>query len=466
MKKSVSFAVEDHSQSDVISLDAEPLLYAPDSISPSPIPGYTRFKSSKYCAGNENAPPAAPQHTPIAKQSLEFTSQIPSKSILPTSKVNRSPSTTKSQSDCSIIKSQQKVCPKVEILAETTLADNVRAMTQKSDELYNSKLRRSRVSTVTPDADLPFGHSGLGSHVQNGTQLFSTRDTSTVSRIPVYGPRRFSKLSQMYKGDSGTHTNKFQVTKSEVENYEIICKLASSRYQSEDAVNLSGVRCTFWSLGESLKPGGLVKTFVVSAFCYSLFQKPNGHPDASKRHYFFSNISENLLKDIDEADQDVLARAFRRSSKARPLQRPDMLFFPTCFEDNWFVFVVDMKDRKYVMLDPLYNENDEFQEVVRERMRASFQYHWDKYVQADMDFSEYDFYYPLVPKLPTDNNTDSGIYAMMFIEHCMSPTSLLTSVFTPQDIANIRIKIANDLVFQPKNVGMKQRIIEYNLQDM
>ena len=55
-------------------------------------------------------------------------------------------------------------------------------------------------------------------------------------------------------------------------------------------MSLSGVHCTFWSLGESLKPGGFVNTFVVSCFCYSLLSKPNGHLDFSKRHYFFSNM--------------------------------------------------------------------------------------------------------------------------------------------------------------------------------
>lgn len=54
------------------------------------------------------------------------------------------------------------------------------------------------------------------------------------------------------------------------------------------------VRCTFWALGESLKPNGMVKNFVISAFCYYLFSLPNGHPDVSKRHYFFSNISVSL----------------------------------------------------------------------------------------------------------------------------------------------------------------------------
>jgi hypothetical protein len=60
---------------------------------------------------------------------------------------------------------------------------------------------------------------------------------------------------------------------------------------SEDAVYYGGVRCNYWSLGESLKPGGCVNNFVVAAFCYHLFCSPKGHPNDSKRHYFFSNIA-------------------------------------------------------------------------------------------------------------------------------------------------------------------------------
>lgn len=64
-------------------------------------------------------------------------------------------------------------------------------------------------------------------------------------------------------------------------HYDISC---------EDALFFGGVRCTYWSLGESLKPGGQVNNFVLVAFCYHLFCRPYGHPDVSKRHYFFSNI--------------------------------------------------------------------------------------------------------------------------------------------------------------------------------
>lgn len=59
------------------------------------------------------------------------------------------------------------------------------------------------------------------------------------------------------------------------------------------------------------------------------------------------------------------------------------------------------------------------------------------------------------------NRVDSDIYAMMYMEHWISPRTLLTSVFTPQDIPNLRIKIANELVFHPKNSGMKQQVFEF-----
>jgi len=59
---------------------------------------------------------------------------------------------------------------------------------------------------------------------------------------------------------------------------------------SEDAVSISKVCCTFWSPGESLKLGGLVNSFVISAFCYSLYINPAIAPDVSKSHYFFANI--------------------------------------------------------------------------------------------------------------------------------------------------------------------------------
>lgn len=57
---------------------------------------------------------------------------------------------------------------------------------------------------------------------------------------------------------------------------------------SEDAVNIDNVRISFCNFGNSLKKGGDVNGFVISAFCQSLFHK--NHPSKSKKNYFFPSI--------------------------------------------------------------------------------------------------------------------------------------------------------------------------------
>ena len=110
-------------------------------------------------------------------------------------------------------------------------------------------------------------------------------------------------------------------------------------------------------------------------------------------------FKDNLLKDHGEVDGDAMMRAFQRSAKARPLHRSDLvgfevkfskvddplffcflifvfivifllvqLYFPTFYEDHWFVFVVDIKDRKFVFLDSFYSELHAYQLYVREKM--------------------------------------------------------------------------------------------------
>jgi len=328
--------------------------------------------------------------------------------------------------------------PEVKIVGERSLDDSVRAMSKKSDIMYNSKLQKSAFKGSAPQAlcPAPNAHSDV-----NDSQSFSfrARDSTTGGKLPVHRPRRVVKPGPLFKGGcvTGSNSNKFHVSKSEIDNYNSIVKLALSEFQGEDAVNLSGVRCTFWALRDSLKPGEVVKSFVVSVFAYSLFSKPSGHPVNSRRHYFFSKPSghpDQLLKDVDEADQDVLARAFRRSSKARPLNQSNMLFYPTFFQDHWFVFAVDIKDRMYVILDSVFKKDDEYQVFVRGRLRNSFEIHWDKYVGLDMGYENYEFVYLAGPEQPPENTTDSGIYCMMFLEHWMSTRTSLTPIFSHTDI--------------------------------
>jgi hypothetical protein len=57
---------------------------------------------------------------------------------------------------------------------------------------------------------------------------------------------------------------------------------------------------------------------------------------------------------------------------------------------------------------------------------------------------------------------DSGVFAMMFLEHWHSPRSMIANLFKESDIPNIRIKIANDMVFSHKNTGNKGLVTSFN----
>ena len=55
---------------------------------------------------------------------------------------------------------------------------------------------------------------------------------------------------------------------------------------------------------------------------------------------------------------------------------------------------------------------------------------------------------------------------MMFLEHWTSSRSCLFSVFSRDDIANIRIKLANEMMFNPRNSGNKTLVISYDLSEV
>ncbi|RLN09700.1 hypothetical protein C2845_PM11G01860 [Panicum miliaceum] len=280
-----------------------------------------------------------------------------------------------------IVTANNHFSPEVQVLGQNSLSQSVCEMTRKSDELYNKKFCSNNSATRTPFVPVGAGLFASDSNSAKTSPImpYVSRDSSTGGKLPYYGPRRVVKPGPLFQGEYQTDRNKISVSNSQLRNYKAICHLASSQYSNEDAVSVGKVRCTYWSLGESLKPGGSVNPFVVSAFCYSWFPKPSGHPDVSKSHYIFANIGENQLKELDEANQDILARAFKRSFRNRPLNHSNNV--------------------------------------------SSFEFHWDKCVQIDMNFDEYQLLYPIVPEQP----------------------------------AYDRVKIANELLFLPGNSGMKNR---------
>ncbi|KAJ1265483.1 hypothetical protein BS78_08G079300 [Paspalum vaginatum] len=237
------------------------------------------------------------------------------------------------------------------------------------------------------------------------------KNSSSGGKIGHYGSRRLIRPTSIMRTSYETNKSAWLVTSSEYDNYEAIC-----------------VRCTFWSLGQSLMQRGSVNNFVNAAFCRHLFLKPNEHPDVSKSYYFFPNLLY-----INKADQNILMRAFTRSTKARPLQNSNMIY-------HWFLFIVDIKNQSFVFLDSHYSSQDDFHSRIRERLINTFAVHWEKYVKVEKQFHQYNILYP-------GSRYDSSVYTMMGLQYWTSSRTILSSIFQPKDAPKIRVKIANKLVF-------------------
>ncbi|CAL4994265.1 unnamed protein product [Urochloa decumbens] len=343
-----------------------------------------------------------------------------------------------------------------------SLSQSVRDMTKLADDMYNKKFCTKPV--IEPrDAciDLTSASQQSPSTYPESKVPYVSRDSSTGGKLPLHGPRRPVKLGPLFQGDYETDKHRISLSAKELMNYKAICLLASSETNRDDVLVLGKVRCTFWAFGDSFKPDGFVNSFVMSTFCYSLFLKPACQPEESKAHFFFANIGAELMKDPEEANQDTLSCAFKRSHRSSPLNHCNNLFFPILFSNHWSVFVVNIKDRKFVFLDSLHDKDHEYHKIVRESVVPSFILHWDKYVNVAMDFDEYSFLYPEMPQQDLQNRVDSGIYAMMCLQYWKSPRTVLSKFFDARDIPRIRIKVANELLRMPENTGLKDRVFDF-----
>ncbi|KAL6615312.1 hypothetical protein ACP70R_037582 [Stipagrostis hirtigluma subsp. patula] len=471
-KKSITF-VRENGERDVIYLD-NPKDYATESVPEDSEKGAMRYifrKRPEVDMDDVDDDNSTPQ-TPMEMYSLP-SSPLPIDRITPklTQRTTNSASKIISNSGKLNISNNSKESPDCVITGEKDLFAKTTEMTKKADAMYNSKLifghhtsiksenvaGSSKHNNVVHDLD--------GDDDNNDGSAVRPTKSTTGGKMPRYGPRRPIQPVQSRPAHVIEARDRFRVSESERKNYRAICRLASSKYKDDYAVDIGGVHCTFRSFGESLMPDGVVSNFLIAVFCRHLFMK--NHPDVSKKHYFFSNISDQLLKHPQDAVKSVLERAFTRSRKARPLEDSNLLFFPVLFEHHWFVFVVDIKDHYFVFLDSLYSQDDPYHQHVRDRIIPSFILHWHKFVHTnrEMNFGSYQVIYPVVPKQGEDNMVDCRIFIMMFLENWNSPRSVLTSIFDVNDIPKLRIKYANELMFLPTNNGYKRRVLEFGEEE-
>ncbi|KAL6851549.1 hypothetical protein ACP4OV_020482 [Aristida adscensionis] len=316
--------------------------------------------------------------------------------------------------------------PECVVPGEKSIFQKSNELSKRCDEIYNGNLLSSQqvaaksVHKIGKSSDLS-RHDIVAADNMDNNDDCSDHPDSTGGKLPRYGPRRTIHPVIRYHEFRNETRTRFRMTDSKKKNYRAICKLANSKYKDLDA-----------------------------------------HPEQSKKHYFFGNVGDNLLKDPTEVSQFVLETAFTRSQKARPLTSSNLPFFPICFEKHWFLFVVDIKDRYFLFLDSYYTKDSDYQKHVRERLIHSFKHHWNLYVQGShkVDFEDYQIIYPSVPHQGLENRADGGICIMMCMQHWNSPRTNLCNIFGRFDIPRIRVKIANELMFLPQNTGYKRHVLE------
>uniref|UniRef100_A0A0E0BKA7 Ubiquitin-like protease family profile domain-containing protein n=1 Tax=Oryza glumipatula TaxID=40148 RepID=A0A0E0BKA7_9ORYZ len=145
-----------------------------------------------------------------------------------------------------------------------------------------------------------------------------------------------------------------------------ICMISKTQFQDKVAVDIDGVHCKFFTFGESVRPGGELSNFITSVFCRYMFRLC--HPSKSKKHFFFSSIGDDLLKDPSTTDFKVVKKCLDGASLARPVHSCDLLFFPIVKNRHWFVFAVVLKAKQFVFLDSLYDEYSAYHEQLRPKL--------------------------------------------------------------------------------------------------
>ncbi|EEC71729.1 hypothetical protein OsI_04276 [Oryza sativa Indica Group] len=278
--------------------------------------------------------------------------------------------------------------PDLIIVGESKFHDRCNNMTAQSDLIYNASI-------------LP---TSTAHHA-----------SSSGGKIPPHGPRRVLAPAK-YTSDPFVQLHRhFPISDVENRYYIVVCRLAdSSKWHSYDAVNIDNVKANFYTFGHSLKKSG----------------------------------HEQLVVDPSFADAEKVQKSFEGAAKARRLDLCDMLFFPIHYQQHWFLFIVDVKDRMFVFLDSKHEEHSEFYENLKTFVVDNFQNLWNKFVGSSLDFSVFKTVFPPVPR--QDYESDSGVFVMKFME-IWSPRILLPNEFSKQNINNIRVKYVNQIFFHAKN---------------
>uniref|UniRef100_A0A0D3GPP7 Ubiquitin-like protease family profile domain-containing protein n=1 Tax=Oryza barthii TaxID=65489 RepID=A0A0D3GPP7_9ORYZ len=326
-------------------------------------------------------------------------------------------------------------------LGERQSTENCLDITSKTNVLYN----KINTFIVNPDKKLKMCTASpkrvLLCNVDRNVGQCSS------SQKPQHDLRRILQPARYSTGPYSPERQSFCVTAYDRQVYNAVCKISKSSFQDKVAVDIDGVHCKFFTFGDSFKPSGELSNFVTSVFCRYMFRL--SHPSKSKKHYFFSSIGDDLLRERSTTNFSVVKKYFDGASLARPVHSCDLLFFPIVKNRHWSVFAIDLKAQRFVFLDSMYDEDSICHQQIRPKLISNFSLAWNLYVKDHpIDFNNYTVIYPPVPK--QTNRFDYGIFTLKFME-VWGPRVLLPNIFSQRDIPNIRIQLLNKMLFHPHN---------------
>ncbi|KAL5677459.1 hypothetical protein ACJX0J_013590, partial [Zea mays] len=242
--------------------------------------------------------------------------------------------------------------------------------------------------------------------------------------------------------------------------YNILCGMGRSQWKDLVAVRFSKTTTVNWeSFGLSIEPNGHCDNFFIAGFCRKHFE--DIHPRLSKKHFFYPKVGHSMMEYNSQYEVEDLRKSFLGANSALKLHRSNKLYFPVCHANHWFLFIVDLKNKRFVFMDSYFDEEDPFQCFVRDKLIRVFKVLWLLYSDSNIDVLSFKILYPAVPK--QENTHDCGIFTLQYMEYWDISVDMMLK-FRTEDIPQIRITLANDLYFSEKNAKDKSLVRNMFLQ--
>ena len=124
--------------------------------------------------------------------------------------------------------------PDVKVVGSKSFVQSVGEMTKKTNALYNSKLDLIGSSRSSPVVQPSVSTDGILSGYARSSHSYvpKSQGLSSGGKAPLHGPKHFVNPSPLFRDDYEIEKCKFyKVSKCEVDNYKIMCQLASSEFQ-------------------------------------------------------------------------------------------------------------------------------------------------------------------------------------------------------------------------------------------